>query len=112
MQGQSKQRETGIVVRHSRGCPSLQDGKCSAGRKDGCRLGYEARVYDRRSGRTLTKVKPTRADARRWRAKALTEIESGRLAPSPRLTLRQAAQVWLAGAQAGAIKERGGAPYK
>ena len=111
---QQKRNHTGIVVRHSRSCPSRSGEKCSEGRKDGCRPSFEAWVFDRREGGSkIRKTFPTVAAAKAWRTDAQSALNRGRLGTT-RLTLRDAGEAWLADAKAEppVILRRGGWPYK
>lgn len=69
-------------------------------------------MFSKRDGRKVRKVFPTQAAAKAWRADALSALGRGKLrAPSP-LTVRQAADEWLAGAREGTVRNRKGRPYK
>ncbi|MEP6978090.1 MAG: site-specific integrase [Thermoleophilia bacterium] len=111
---QTKRNHPGIRIRHSRSCLSLSGGDCSAGRKDGCRPSFEAWVFDRRSGAKVRKTFPTPAAAKSWRSDALSQLNRGRLAPTTRKTLREAAEAWQVGAEADppVILTRSGRRYK
>lgn len=114
MQGKptkSKRRTPGIDVRHSRSCATANGGACD------CSPSYRAWVFDRRSG---SKVRKTFAGvgalsaAKSWRADSLSAQGRGKnIAPSKR-TLREAADEWLAGAEADppTILNRSGYEYK
>lgn len=96
----------GIVKRHTKSCGANRGGGCT------CRAGYEAWVYSPRDGRKLRRTFPSYAEARSWRADAKRQIDQGMLrVPTPQ-TLREAAEAWLAGADAGEIRNRSGEPYK
>jgi integrase len=96
----------GIVKRHSKGCVSRDGRRCS------CRPSYEAWVYSPRDGRKLRRTFSNFAEARSWRADAKRQIDQGSLRAPSQLTLREAAHAWLAGAEAGEIRNRSGQPYK
>src|SRR5262245_61203556 len=98
----------GIEVRHQRGCPT------ESGRFCNCRPSYRAWVYDRRAGGKIRKTFPTLAAAKEWRADATGQVRRGQLAAGSRRTLRDAAETWLAGAEADppTVLTRGGRPYK
>ena len=73
---------------------------------------YQAQVWSNRDGKRLTRTFSTVGAAKAWRRDALTAIDAGTLrAPKP-TTLRQAADVFLAGAREGTIRTRSGDAYK
>lgn len=96
----------GIVKRHGKGCRSLKGGACS------CRPSYEAWVYSSRDRRKVRRTFRNYGEARSWRADAQRQVDQGALRASTRRTLREAADAWLEGAEAGEIRNRSGAPYK
>ena len=71
-------------------------------------------MFDRRSGTKIRKTFPTSSAAKAWRADALSALNRGRLTPTTRQTLREAAEVWQAGAEADppVILTRSGRRYK
>jgi integrase len=97
---------TGIVKRHSKGCPSRNGGRCS------CNAGWQASVYSKRDGKKIRKTFPTKAAARRWRADAGSQLERGSLRAPTRTTLGETAHEWLRGAESGEIRNNSGHPYK
>jgi integrase len=103
-----KRKPTGIEERHSRSCGSRDGGRCN------CKPSYRAWVYDRRSGAKVRKVFPTLAAAKAWRADATSAIGRGKRVASTRVTLREAAEAWVAGATADppTVLNRSGQPYK
>jgi integrase len=101
----SRSTPTGIRTRHSRSC-AAPEGRCT------CSPSYEAWTYDRRSGRKIRKTFPTQAAAKAWRAEATTAVRRGSLRAAPSITLREAADAWLAGARDGSIRNRSGDVYK
>jgi len=106
---QSKRRHEGIEVRHQNSCRSHGGGRCS------CKPGpsYRGYVYDRRTGtKRKSPAFPTLAAAKGWRADAQVAVKRGRLsAPSVR-TVEEAAEEWLAKAEASTVRARGRRPYK
>jgi integrase len=97
---------TGIVKLHSKGCPAHDGGRCR------CNAGYEAWVFSKRDGKKIRKVFPQEAEAKTWRADALSALSKGGLrAPKP-TTIREAWEVWGEGAAAATIRNRSGDPYK
>ena len=102
----SKRNPTGIRPRHSRSCATTAGNRCN------CRPAWEANVYSRRDAKQIRKCFPTLAAAKAWRADATSALSRGKLrAPSP-VTLRQAADEWLAGAKAGTVRNGKGSTYK
>ena len=101
-----KRRTTGIEARHSRSCRSRDGGKCN------CQPSWRAFVYDRRTGGKIRKTFATETEAKAWRAEATTAVGQGRMRAPTKVTLREAANEWLAGARSGAIRNRSGDRYK
>jgi len=97
---------TGIRKRHSEGCPAHGGGRCK------CRAGWEASVYSPRDGKKLRKRFRRESEARSWRAETKLALDHGTLRAPTQTTLRDAAEEWLAGAEAGEIRNRSGHPYK
>ncbi len=96
----------GIVKRHSKGCPA------HAGKRCKCNAGYEAFVYSPRDGRKVRKTFARLAEAKSWRADAKRSVDHGTLRTPTRRMLGEAAADWLAGAEAGDIRNRSGQVYK
>jgi integrase len=97
---------TGITKRHSRTCRSREGGRCN------CNAGWEASVYSKRDGRKIRKTFAREAEARSWRADALSALSTGTLRAPTKTTLREAAAAWLRGAESGEIRSKSGHPYK
>lgn len=99
---------TGISVRHGRGCPAATDheAKCR------CTPAYRAWVWDRRASRKLRRTFPTITAARAWRADALGAVRRGQLRAAAPVTIREALTAWIAGAEAGEIRNRSGDQFK
>lgn len=96
----------GIDVRHRRGCPARDAGKCR------CKPAYQASVFDARAGRKIRRTFPTLAAAKAWRADAAGQVKRGALRVVAPTTIRQAAEMWLEGARDGSIRTRSGTAYK
>jgi len=96
----------GVTVRHASSCPSRTGGRCA------CRPGYQAQVWSARDGRTIRRTFRTLGDARAWRAESQTALRRGGLRAPTRVTLAEAAEAWLAAAEAGVIRTRSGDTYK
>lgn len=94
----------GIVVRHSRSCSSDAGGECD------CSPTFRAFVYVPRHGK-VWKSFPTVKDAVAWREDQRSKQRRGQSVRPTRMTLRVAAEEWLAGAKAGTTN-RSGRPYK
>jgi len=104
-------RPTGLDVRHARNCRNSEGDPCN------CVPSVRAWVFDRR---TKTKIRKTFAGkgalaaAKRWRHDASSQQNAGKPIGPSKLTLRQAADAWLAGAEADppTVLTRGGSPFK
>src|SRR3954447_4145407 len=99
-------RHPGITVRHGTGCAAPEGGSCS------CTPSYRAEVWSARDGRKIRKDCRTLAEAKAWRADALGEVRRGTRRASAPLPVAEAAEAWLTGARAGAIRNRSGDEYK
>lgn len=97
---------TGIRKLHSKGCRSRGGGRCN------CGAGYEASIYLAREGRKVRRTFERESEAKAWRADAQAEANAGKLRTPTKLTIRDAAWLWLEGAEQGAIRDRSGRPYK
>jgi integrase len=104
----------GIRVRHSRSCPSLTGGECTARRAAGCAPYFEAFVFDKRTGSKIRKTFPTLAAAKGWRTDALSMQRRGQLQKETRRTVREVGDEWLekANADPPEILSRSGVPFK
>lgn len=96
----------GIVKRHSKGCRSRQGGRCN------CNAGYEAWVFLPKEKRKVRKTFRREAEARSWRAEALVALNSGEVRAPSRITVEQAAWLWLEAAYKGVVRDRSGNIYK
>lgn len=96
----------GIVRRHSSGCPAKRGKPCR------CKAGYEAWVYLPHEKRKLRKTFARKAEAKSWRAAALTAVNKRTLQSPSRMTVEQAAWLWLEAAHSGAVRDRSGHTYK
>lgn len=98
----------GIRERHARACGAPET-KCS------CKPSVEAWVWSRRDGRKLRRTftgPGAKAAAKAWRQDAAGEIRRGTLRAPVAITLREAADAFLAGAREGSIRTRSGGVYK
>ncbi len=93
---------TGMRQRHSLKCTGK--GRCSCP--------WEAWVYSKRDGRKIRKTFPTRAAAKGWREDSRGAVKRGELRPPTTTTVRQAAEVFMAGAKAKTIPTASGDDYK
>jgi hypothetical protein len=95
-----------IKKRHSGNCPARRGKRC------GCNGGYRAEVYSPRDKKKIRKAFTHRADAQSWAAEVKRGIDLGTLRAPTKRTLDEAAAAWLAGAEAGTIRNRSGNRYK
>ena len=93
---------TGVRQRHGNGCNG----------KGRCDCPWRAEVYSKRDGRKLRKTLPTQAAAKAWRADKLSAANKGKLRAPTSMTVRQAAEAFMAGARDGSIPTASGARYK
>jgi integrase len=96
----------GIVKRHSAGCPAKSGKSCR------CRAGYEAWVYLPHEKKKVRKTFARKAEAKSWRAAALTAVSKRALQSASPMTIEQAAWLWLESAHSGAVRDRSGRSYK
>jgi integrase len=99
---------TGIVKRHSKGCPGRDGGRCR------CKAGWEASVYLARESRKVRKTFHREAEARSWRADALAAANRGTLRATRRdtRTLVQALAEFIDGMKTGTVRPKGRTGYK
>lgn len=96
----------GIRKRHSKGCGARDGRRCT------CKAGYEAWVFSKRDGKKIRKTFRREAEAKSWRMDAHAAANArGARSPS-RLTVEQAAWLWLEGARSGRVRDRSGHQYK
>jgi integrase len=101
--------EKGINVRHAKSCPMQE----KDGRRCTCSPAFEAQVWSRRDGKAIRRRFPKLSEAKAWRSEAHTAVRRGSMRAPTQLTLREAAEKWLAGARAGTVLPRGGRhPFK
>ena len=97
---------TGIRKLHSTGCPGKEGGRC------GCNAGYEASVFSKRDGKKIRKTFTREAEAKTWRAGALSSLSRGGLRVTKPTTVDEAWEAWINGARAGTVTNRSGDPFK
>lgn len=97
---------TGITKRHSRRCRSRDGGRCN------CEPTFEAWVYSKREAKKIRKVFAYEAEAKTWRADALSALAKGALRTPKPTTVRQAWEAWYEGAKDGTIRNRSGERFK
>ena len=102
----AKRLPEGISLRHARSCPRQSGGRCR------CAPTYQAQAWSPGDRKRLTRTFPTLAAARGWRYDALVGLRSGTLRAAGGVTLRAAADEWLAAAEAGIVRNRSGDVYK
>jgi integrase len=93
---------TGVRQRHGNGCNG----------KGRCDCPWRAEVYSKRDGCKLRETFPTQAAAKAWRADKLAAANKGKLRAPTSMTVRQAAETFMAGARNGSIPTASGARYK
>jgi integrase len=96
----------GVQLRHSRRCRSLTGEACS------CTPSYQAQVWSPRDRKPIRKTFTTLAEARAWRQESQVALRKGVLCAPTQTSLQQAADEWLAAAEAGVIRTRSGDRYK
>jgi hypothetical protein len=69
-------------------------------------------VYVAREGREGRKTFEKESEAKAWRAEATTAAKAGKLRTASRLSVAEAAWLWLEAAHTGAVRDRGGSAYK
>ena len=99
-------RHTGIVVKHRAGCRSHNGGRCN------CRRIYQAAIWSAHEQKRVRRHFDNLAAAKLWRQEAYTKIQRREWRAPSRITLAQAAELWLAGIRGGAIRNRSGDRYK
>ena len=92
----------GVRQRHGNGCSG----------KGRCACPWRAEVYSKRDGCKLRKTFPTQAAAKAWRADKLAAANKGKLRAPTSMTVRQAAEAFMAGARDGSIPTASGTRYK
>jgi integrase len=96
----------GIEVRHSKLCPARDGGRCR------CAPTYQAHVWSARDGKRIRKTFKTLREARAWRQEVQVALRRRTMKAPSQITLREAAEAWLAGADEGTIRNRSGDRYK
>jgi hypothetical protein len=96
----------GIVVKHRSGCASERGGRCN------CRRIYQAAVWSARDAKRIRKHFDSLVDAKTWRADSYGKLRRREMRPASKFTFAEAAERWLVGARAGAIRTRSGDVYK
>jgi integrase len=96
----------GIQVRHSKLCPTRDDGSCK------CKPSYHANVWSAREGKRIFRTFPTLAAAKAWRADTGVALRRGTVRAGSSPPLWAAAEAWLDGVHSGAIRNRSGHRYK
>jgi integrase len=98
----------GIVTRHALTCPASHDqaARCK------CTPSYQAHVWSARENKRIRKTFPTLAAAKAWRSETVVALRRGTMRAPTATTLRQAWDVWFAGAHDGTVRNRSGDLYK
>lgn len=105
-------RTTGIEVRHEYACPARTGAAREAGIVCRCKPAYQANVWSRRDNKRIRKTFPTLSAAKAWRSEALVALRAGTMRSAPPVTLREAADAFIAGAKDGTIRNRKKQVYK
>lgn len=95
-----------IKKRHSRNCPAKRGKRCS------CKGGYRAEVYSPSDKKKIRKTFSLKGEAQTWAAEVKRGVDLGTLRAPTKRTLDEAAAAWLAGVEAGTIRNRSGNRYK
>ena len=98
----------GIDIRHRQGCTARRDdAKCP------CGPGFQAHVFDARTGKRIRKTFASRSEAKSWRIDALKAVKDGTLDDDTDVrTLSEAFEEWWRDADRGVVTTRGGDRYK
>src|ERR1700720_3683086 len=82
------------------------------GQRRRCEAGFDASVYLGPEGSKVRKALERESEAKAWRAETLTAAGQGKLKPPSRLTVEEAAWLWLEAARNGSVRDRSGNVYK
>jgi integrase len=99
---------SGIIRRHSAGCPSRVGGRCK------CKAGYEAWAYLARDGAKVRKTFKRESEAKAWRADALAAANQGALRAVKRdgRTLAAGLREFVDGMREGTVRPKNRERYK
>ncbi len=101
-----RRRHVGIEVRHKRACGSRFGCGCS------CSPSYQAQVWVPRDGRPIRRSFGSLEEARAWRQETQVAVRRLSVRAPSRVTVREAAEAWMAAAETGLVRTRSGRPYK
>lgn len=101
-----KRNSEGIRPVHSKRCATKKGRRCS------CTPSWEANVWLPKEKDRRFKTFRSRAEAQAWRRSALIAIDNGTMRAATPLTLAEALQSFVEGAEDGTIRSRKGEPYK
>ena len=93
-------------MKHRTGCASERDARCN------CRRVYQAAIWSARDGKRIRRHFDSLDAAKMWRAESYGKLRRRELRAPSTMTFGEAADLWLAGARAGAIRTRSGDLYK
>ncbi len=96
----------GVRMRHSRRCGLLQAEGCS------CTPSFQAQVWSARDRKQLRRTFLTLAEAVAWRHETQVAVHRGTVRGPDKRTVGEAAEQWLAAAEAGVVRTRSGDPFK
>ena len=97
-------RDTGLEQRHMRDC---KGGKCSCP--------WRVSIYSKRDGKRIRKTftgKRAKSEAQAWRDDKLAAVRRGEVRAPTAMTVREAAEAFMAGAKDGSIPTASGDRYK
>jgi len=100
-----RKNHSGIEVRHLLGCATRAGKRCS------CAPTYRVVVWSSRDQRKLTRTFKNRDEARSWQIDAQAGLRHGTVRAGS-VTVREAAEAWVAGAATGSVRNRSGDIYK
>jgi integrase len=105
-EGRAFAGHVGIVVKHRTGCASIRGARCN------CRKVYQAAIWSARDNRRIRRHFDSLEAAKLWRAESYGRLRRREFRAPSTTTFSEAAEEWLAGVRAGAIRTRSGDIYK
>jgi integrase len=101
-----RRSEQGIRVRHQRACRSRGGGRCN------CAPAYEARAWSQAAQREVSRSFPSRAEAKAWRARAMSGHVDRMAGATTAPVLDALAERVLDAMADGTLRNRSGEPFK
>jgi integrase len=105
-------RNTGIEIRHEYACSARTAQAREAGIPCRCKPAYQANVWSRRDRKRIRRTFPTLSAAKDWRSDALVSFRRRTMRAASPITVREAADSFIAGAKDGTIRNRKKQLYK